>query len=891
MTELKLRKEFLGRRLKGTTIDFENRSKTGALQKSAAEFLEITYPTRDLLKLLEATGPKQARPVVLIGTRGQGKSHLMAALYHMLNEPDEAQIWLEDWRKRLSEESIVESLAFRSDVLLIAESLHLQRYKYLWDILFEKHPKGAYIKGKWEALGEKKPDIPSYDLLVEMFQEKPIILMLDEFQTWYDGLTNTKQYPWRNWAFNFIQILSEISQNHPDLLVLVVSVRNNDSEAYQQIHRVNPALVDFKGPYAKRDRQRLLLHRLFENRHQIPQNYIETLLAAHIQEFLRLQNISGADHDCHRIEFYEAWPYAPHLLQLLEDQVLIATSAQETRDMIRILADLFKRNDKTPVITAADFRLDDEKSGVAALLDSVANEYHRKLREKAQRNLEAVHNAAKNIGNLPHASLIISSLWLRSLAVDSKTAGADAATLQVDITRDKAIDDNFFADELTAIIENSFNIHPVGNRYIFKEEENAEGKLKAFAKNDRLFTEGEDVEQLRKEIRYTIGGGQDMANRYRVIVLGKKWSQDPWNEIEENERPQQWDNRIPLVAVPESPENIQVLMGRWLKKHVAQKRNIIRFILPQAGTSNIFYNRDFILLARMVVMAHQWKKEDKEYTALHKKYEKELQKKLASLFDRFAVLNTWNFSEPEKCQFHLLPHRTQGIKIPTALEEIISRDLFIPEDFEELVKLFADKQESVGKFLEELQEPRPNGLPCIPWLGEVHSKEKLLKMCAGGLIAIDNRGMEMLQAKSGEMEDEVWKRIRGKLSTGQHLFQTYLRKPQPVTTTDGVAYGSKPADTAGEVREKPTTAGVPKDGAEIFKEPAGAKKTVNILTADATSALNLQGKMENWNIGPATRIQNVSLTIDQATGDQLLALIRKLPDGIIYGLKLEKEQE
>jgi hypothetical protein len=56
------------------------------------------------------------------------------------------------------------------------------------------------------------------------------MLLLDEFQTWYDGLTNTKQYPWKNWAFNFIQILSEIAKEHPELLVLVISVRNGGSD-------------------------------------------------------------------------------------------------------------------------------------------------------------------------------------------------------------------------------------------------------------------------------------------------------------------------------------------------------------------------------------------------------------------------------------------------------------------------------------------------------------------------------------------------------------------------------------------------------------------------------------------------------------------------------------
>jgi hypothetical protein len=77
--ELKLREEFRGRRLKGTTVDFTNQAQTGALQVPAVEFLKITYPSFDLLKTIEATGPDHSRPVVLLGARGQGKSHLMAA--------------------------------------------------------------------------------------------------------------------------------------------------------------------------------------------------------------------------------------------------------------------------------------------------------------------------------------------------------------------------------------------------------------------------------------------------------------------------------------------------------------------------------------------------------------------------------------------------------------------------------------------------------------------------------------------------------------------------------------------------------------------------------------------------------------------------------------------
>ena len=93
-----------------------------------------------------------------------------------------------------------------------------------------------------------------------------------------------------------------------------------------------------------------------------------------------------------------------------------------------------RTGEDTPIITAADFRLDDESSGITALLDSVANQHHAKLREKAMRNLEAVRDAVANTSQkVPHLEGIIGALWLRSLA-ESNLAGADMETLHVDMT-------------------------------------------------------------------------------------------------------------------------------------------------------------------------------------------------------------------------------------------------------------------------------------------------------------------------------------------------------------------------------------------------------------------------------------------------------------------------
>lgn len=913
MLGLKLRDEFKGRRLKGTAIELTNKNNTGATQIPATDFLRITYPSNDLLKTLEAAGPNQGRPVTLKGERGQGKSHLMAALFHALHDAPATQKWLDQWADLLPNAKI-DSIELRSGMHVISESLHRQRYKHLWDLLFENHPHGGYCRGKWEGLGASKTDVPSDEILLEMFQHTPTALILDEYQTWYDGLTNTKQHPWRVWAFNFIQLLSEIAKEHPDLLMLVVSVRNGNSDAFQQIQRVNPVIVDFKGPGAKHDRLRLLLHRLFENRLQVGKDQIGSLINTHVEEFFRLKDSPPAEQERLREDFHEAWPYAPHLMQLLEDQVLMATRAQETRDLIRVLADLFKRSgDDTAIITAADFRLDDDNSGIAALLDSVANQHHAKLREKALRNIEAVRDAVSGSSQkLPHLEGIIGSLWLRSLA-EVNQAGADRATLHIDVTKDTKVDDTPFEVELNTIVENSFNIHEDGNRYIFKEEENPQAKLIASARNDKLFQDEQDIAHLTREIRYTLAGSSDVATRFRVIVLPQYWRKEPWEQVDETDQPSHWDDRIPLLVLPESPPKIESQLGQWLRDNLQNNRNVVRFLVPQDGSINLFADRDLLVLSRCVYLAEQWKTQNPEYGRLQTKYQKELREILKSRFDRFAIISNWNFQEPANCRFYIESHKAEGTKIPEAVDKHIVEHLFIPEDFEEFIRGAAPNNESVGKLIRELKEPRPSGQDCIPWLGETLVKERVIRLCAKGLIAINVRGMEYLQTGDGETEDSAWKRMRGKLGTGKQLDETHVLLPQNVPATGGVAAqtvaGAGPlfAGAGGGANTpfppggtKPPEVHDPEEGAGVGPRssdgtPApgsifGSPSSFVPIAIPATSALNLLGRVESQGIQPGTQLKSLNVKVDSLTGAQLQELLKKLPDGMTYQLDVQKEQ-
>jgi hypothetical protein len=883
MLGLKLRDEFSGKRLSGTMIELHNRKGTGALDKSASDFLKITYPSIDMLKTVEAVQAGRAEPVVIIGSRGQGKSHLMAALSHMHMDHAASKKWLSDWSSRLGNPAIA-NLELQSDMHVITESLHLQQFKYLWDVLFENHPHGVAARAKWEDRGT---EVPGFDLVHEMAVKQPFVLILDEFQTWFEGLTNTKQHPRRNWAFNFIQILSEISEKHPDLLTLVVSVREGNSDAAQQLFRVNPKRIDFKGPEAKRDRQRLLLYRVFENRMNIPDADINHLINTHVEEYLRLNHISGAEHEKHRKEYLDAWPFSPRLLQLLDDQVLIAAETQETRDLLRILVDVFKAaGENSAILTAADFKLTSKKAGVTSLLDSVASQLHRDLRENALRNLEAVQNGVAS-EQVPHLEAILSALWLRSMSLENH-AGAEPAELQLDITESKAIDDNQFSAELAIIEDNSFNIHRQANRLVFKNEVNPQAKLLAHAKNEKLFQHDEDVDHLAKEIRYALVGEGSQSNVFRTVVLKKKWRTEPWVEVEEKDNPVNWDNRVPVVVLPKSTMDSKEL-GAWLKSHVTKSRNTVRFLLPRAGTADVFFDKSLLILARAVYLANDWKSTEREYSPLHLKYQKELRDQLQSRFDRFAVLVVWNFADPAQCDFEISQHGAEGLQILEKLDEKIRTELFIPEEFDAMLVSAASNSRSVADLLGQLKEPASGGADSIPWLGETAVKERIARACGDGKIAINAKG-GFYEKKPSETSEDAWLRVRGKLGSGKELAETTLHLPGGSVGSGGTAPTIPP--TGGVTEPPPVTGGATTPATtpgSLFGGGSGSSMNAVHHSAENTSTLSLLGKLEQWGINKGSKVSGVQLKTDALSGAQLEELLKRLPDGVTYSLDLDKE--
>lgn len=302
MQSLALRQEFTSKHIRGTAIELCNRQNSGwAQRRDATELLDMTYPTTDVQRALDAVSKTGGeRPVLFMAARGSGKSHIMAVLHHAFENPEQVETWAANWGQRV-ESSRLGELALRRGFLSIPETMSNQEYANIWDVIFDRHSRGPYYRGRFEQSGTT---IPSKSLLQDMFNEQHAALILDELQTWFDGLHDEpgNQGPKRRqWAFNFIQILSELAKERPDLVCLVASVRDNATEAFRQIHRIGPTLIDFTGETAREERKRLVLHRLFRNRDNFADAEIERVVDAYATERNRLLFSDQTDADKARL--------------------------------------------------------------------------------------------------------------------------------------------------------------------------------------------------------------------------------------------------------------------------------------------------------------------------------------------------------------------------------------------------------------------------------------------------------------------------------------------------------------------------------------------------------------------------------------------------------------
>ncbi|OCQ93485.1 hypothetical protein BCD64_00890 [Nostoc sp. MBR 210] len=952
MLNLHLRDEFQGSQMPGTVINLCLSNNKGAAQEAPDRILEITYPTADVQAALCALSiNREKRPIVLMGDRGRGKSHIMAVMHHAIEHTEQVEAWARSWGTELNISNLRE-ISLQRGFVAITEPVHNHEYPLLWDLLFARHPQGQFFKGKFQQMEQP---FPPRSLLEEMFESQPVALILDEFQKWFDGLHDDPGATGRKWresASNFIQNLSEIAKDRPDILLLVVSVLNNNTDAFQQIHRNGPILIDFRGPTAKQDRKRLLLHRLFKNRQNIPSFEIESLVNAYAKERFRLRFSHLSEAESGRItdDVVESWPFSPELLELLEDQILMAPAAQESRDLIRILAQVFRmRGELTPVITPADFFVNDDAYGVQSLLDSIATSGEQeKLRQIAQRNLEVVRSVEIAIA---HDCELISALWMRSMS-PGNIRGGSRQDLHLDITRAEVIDDNAFQAELLLLTENSVNIHgeeSANGRLYFDLDENPRSKVRATARNPKLWDRnapanvagqltypGKDVEHIRITVKHALTP-ETSQTPTKVLVLGPRWKDDPWCDIPESDHPHRWDCPVLIVI----PTNLKVQhnkipdLGEWLASNVGVRRNTVRFLLPGSDDSELYTNPDLLMLARCSYLTSTAWNSDSKYRALKEEFDKPLRDRLKTRFERFAILRHWNFQQPRDCVFEVERHGASGIEIPTTVETKIRSDLFDQAEFQQFVLGCAKESRVVGDILQQLVEPpaKPS-VEAIPYLGDTVIYEEILKVAATGKLFLNLNGtwigrlpehtdnaqaLLYLQQKAFRIGNDLRQvqlghsdEVGGSTVTGSSL--THLTSPsQPngsyqvevTSTRDGITMPPTPLQpidrnqvlTLDGEKARLTPVSPPLVGEGNGSIPPVAiplpPRRKSQRTHEQSTGINLSGQFEKWGLAAATPLSTAKLEFTDMTVQQLKQVLQKLPPVLKAHLEvsyLEDEQ-
>lgn len=894
MLGLKLRPEFAGERLSGTVVSLNHSSPGSFVNQETSRILDITYPTIDVLRSLEACfNPEEKRCLVIMGDRGQGKSHIMGLLHHAYRSPASVMRWLDQWGPRLSYSPKISSP--RVDYHVITVALHEQEFSHLWSPLFEQHPEGKKLEGKLETRREIEGGgqrTPSRSDLEAAFKVKPTVLILDEFQTWYENLEGVES----KWAFNFVQLLSEIAADHPSLLKLAVSVRDGDSECYKQLHRLQPFIVNFQGDTSKQDRHKLLVHRLFENRAQINVEQIKGITDVYLREWCRLFDKKGPDVSSNLDQQIVSWPFSNELLALLDEQLSLALNVQGTRDFIIVLANLFKKvGDREPIITPAHFGLDEEKDAeLDRLIAALGNQATNRLAKIALQNIKVVKETLKD--KCPEiAERALASLYIRSLSMGNRP-GALREQIQSDLSVSRSYEDAIFKDDWAQICENSFNIHESGGLFAFRTDENPRTKILAHARNSKLFEQGQDkgkdLETIRKMIETTFAP-KNSANldQFRYSVLGKQLDINPFGEGQFSGKNPSQDidqGQACYVFFPialETPQS-KIKLTHFIHGFIKKYRNLCRFVVP---TTNVYEDGRILLYARALYFADLWKSQS-EYAALRSDYERQLVSSLTEAYRSIWIIDRWDHNAPDNCSYTKIEFSGRAQELFIEINRRVTEDYFSIDDCQVFIEnsvTAANVEQQKFSFLRSIfEEPRPFPEQTIPWTGPVHLFEVIRQGCLEGRYAIKSDS-GLVQTSSTKTPEEV-KRDLPQIKWNQWgSFYVMPRQdhsggvgiPKPNQTPTPVP----PPIEGGEGGGSGTPVPSPHFPPKILKESGYFKKPIEI-----------EDEIERWGVSRTPLIHDVSITLKALSGTSLRKIIQAIasecPDGDVY-LKLLKEEE
>ena len=267
------------------------------LETRPSDFLELTYPTSDIRKVVENLhlrfqSSKSDVPGLFLfeGLKGSGKSHLLLLIYNLFNCPEYAVPWLE--------QNGLEFRPFQDSTVIVNKFTDHSTYS-IWDIIFSR----------LDYNFNKDKPVPSLDDFKEAIGGKNIILIFDELE---QGIKIIDDPAKKAQNLSFLQMISEFA-NRSKQVTIFSSIYSDREEPGSTLKRVPCLRVQFSNSQ-HHDRSNVILHRLFENSKDFDRSAISPVIQSYVQYW---QKYSDIDQQEVSKAFGITYPFTPFLMDII----------------------------------------------------------------------------------------------------------------------------------------------------------------------------------------------------------------------------------------------------------------------------------------------------------------------------------------------------------------------------------------------------------------------------------------------------------------------------------------------------------------------------------------------------------------------------------------------
>jgi hypothetical protein len=333
------RDEVVEGRFQGVLQAHKVESSDDRLENDPSRLLSMTYPSNALQTAFDHVDNKlrdrdSQGGITLSGPYGAGKSHGLLTLYHLFDSPELAQDWLDEWDIPLNLPSTA-----RASILSTSKT----DADRIWEPIFRD-------LGCEDILDDIKR-YPTTDHIEELVADETVAIFFDEIETWWESFSDTADEELVERNEFFLQNLFEVA-NDPDYdLFTFVTLLDKSEDLKRILNRTSPYAVDLN---ATGDRERIILHRLFETRRDdLDESAVRDVVRQYIDNYA--YPIEIEEEKRYENRMVETYPFHPELLDLLDSLYEGGRERQNVRGAMNVLADTVRRlYDETNLIITSD---------------------------------------------------------------------------------------------------------------------------------------------------------------------------------------------------------------------------------------------------------------------------------------------------------------------------------------------------------------------------------------------------------------------------------------------------------------------------------------------------------------------------------------------------------